>query len=147
MSRPGRARAWAGRDALLDDSKVGVVAREAAPSHIDALNPSGARASIRPRDELLQSVLLSFGEDLDTSIGAIFHPAGEAQALGFALRRRAEEDTLHTATNKNLDLLQTHRIGERNTRGSPFRQPSWMAKERVSAPQAVMIMTGAHARD
>ena len=62
-----------------------------------------------PRNELLYRCGASFGEDLDAAVGPVLDPAGEAEPLRLALRRRSEIDALNAPADEQLNLLEPHR--------------------------------------
>ena len=57
------------------------------------------RAPVRPGHELLDSVRLPLGDNLDRPVGAVEHPPPHAEALGLAGARPTEPDTLDVAVN------------------------------------------------
>lgn len=62
---------------------------------LDRVDPGRRRADARPRHEPIDGVRRPRGLGLDGAVGAVSHPAHQAERLGFPSHRRAVPDALH----------------------------------------------------
>ena len=61
-----------------------------------------ARPASRPCDQSRHGCVITLHERLDSAVGAISHPAGEAKASRLVAQRVAKTYALHLATDTNL---------------------------------------------
>src|SRR5215203_1022944 len=83
------------------DNGERVVAGRVLPLDADAVDAGSRRAPTAPFDHVPDAVRVALEDGLDRAVGAVPHPAAQAERAGSVARRGAEEDTLDPPVDAN----------------------------------------------
>src|SRR2546425_2636617 len=90
-----------GRRPELEARVAAVEFRRGRPG-TDCRHESRGRSALRPDDDLLHGLGTALQDGFNTAVGAIAHPARDAEPPCFALQRIAESHALHAPANADL---------------------------------------------
>ena len=98
------------RDGSVEDPKIVMVPRVAAPTGIDLIHASGAGALLSPAEKLSHGDFFTLSEYFYRTVGAIADPAAYTQSSCFSLSGSTEKDALYTSADYEVELLERHRL-------------------------------------